>query len=77
MLFRGNSFGKWVLCFAREQFAQYKTYFNDCSGVRRGGGELPHNGKYCCRKMVLFPKAVFLASTFTKNSWKFNLSIEF
>ena len=26
----------------------------------------PRNGKNCCRKMILFPKALFLATTFRK-----------
>ena len=26
----------------------------------------PRNGKNCCRKMMLFPKALFLATTFPK-----------
>ena len=50
-----------------------------CSGVRRGGGSTPppRTRKNRCRKMMLFPKALFLATNFPKNRQKFNFSIEF
>ena len=46
-------------------------FFHIGSGVARGdGGKIPpphRNGKNCCRKMMLFPKALFLATTFQKS----------
>ena len=51
------------------------------SAVRRGSwggrGSTPQTRKNCCRKMMLFSKALFLATTFPKNRLKFNFSIEF
>ena len=36
-------------------------------GVARGKGEIPPgNRKNCCRKLVLFPKALFLVTNFRK-----------
>ena len=54
-------------------------------GVARGErGEIPthpRNGKNCCRKMVLFPKALFLVTNFRKKiknkNKKFKFSKEF
>ena len=46
---------------------KYSLYLD--SGVRRGGGGFnppPRTGKNCCRKMMLFPKALFLAINFHK-----------
>ena len=37
----------------------------------------PRTGKNCCRKMMLFPKFLFLATNFQQNRYKFNFSIEF
>ena len=53
------------------------------SGLRGGGGVRgfnpapPRTWKNCCRKMMVFPKALFLATTFRKNRYKFNFSIAF
>ena len=52
-------------------------------GVARGKeGKSPSpNWKYCCRKMMLFPKALFLVTNFRKNinikKQKINFLIEF
>ena len=35
--------------------------------VRGGLNPPPRTGRNCCRKMLLFPKALFLATTFPKN----------
>ena len=47
-----------------------KAMQNDkiAKGVARGkgGNSPPPNRKNCCRKMVLFPKALFLVTNFPK-----------
>ena len=45
-------------------------------GVFGGLNPPPRTGKYCCRKMMLLPKFLFLATNFPKNRYKFNFSIE-
>ena len=54
---------------ATKMFAIITITFID-SGVARGGEHrersTPEIEKNCCRKMMLFPKALFLASTFSK-----------
>ena len=47
-----------------------KTLQLSDSGVRRGlqcSTPPPEPEKNCCRKMMLFPKALFLETTFPKN----------
>ena len=41
-------------------------------GVARGEGEIPppRNRKNCCKKLVLFPKALFLVTNFEKKKKK-------
>ena len=48
-------------------------------GRSQGEGETPppETEKNCCRKMVLFPKALFLVTNFRKKNKKYNFSIEF
>ena len=50
---------------------KYKT-----SGVRRaavGGFKTPRNGKNCCRKIMLFPKFLFLATYFPRKQRKIQI----
>ena len=45
--------------------------YYDTKGVARGGkggNPPPPKPKYCCRKMVLFPKALFLVTNFRKKN---------
>ena len=48
-------------------------------GVARGKGgkSPPRNRKNCCRKMVLFPKVLFLVTNFRKNNKNKNKKIQF
>ena len=50
-------------------------------GIATGGkGEIsppPRDGKHCCRKMMLFSKALFLVTNFPKIILKFNFSFGF
>ena len=51
-------------------------------GAATGGGNTgnfppPRNRKNCCRKMVLFPKALFLATTFPKLAKNLNFLLNF
>ena len=50
------------------------------SGVRRGVRGVsnpPRTGKNCCRKMMLFPKALFLETKFPKNDKNSILRLNF
>ena len=43
-----------------------EVYIGAAMGGTQGTSPPPRNRKKCCRKMVLFPKALFLATTFPK-----------
>ena len=51
-----------------EKSKNVKSQWRSQGGRRERPPPQKKNGKNCCRKMMLFLKALFLATTFPKNS---------